>query len=84
MLALRPLLTVVRAPASVGRRARALKITVASNVPAVFTIAGVRHQVNPKPRTITVGIRPGRSTLRLNYSLSSPGGATRGTYIVSR
>ena len=79
-----PALTLVRAPANVSAGARRIRITVAANVPAQFTIAGVRHPVNSTPLTITIAIHPGRSRLRLRYSLSSPGGVSKGTYIVSR
>jgi len=75
---------VVRAPMQVAAKARHLRIVVSSTVPAVFTIAGVRHPVDRKARAITVTIRPGRSMLRVKYALTSPGGVTRGTYVAAR
>jgi hypothetical protein len=73
-----------RAPTQVAGNARHLKIVVASTVPAVLTIAGVPHPVDRRPRTITIAIRPGHSTLHLKYVLRSPGGVTRGTYVAGR
>ena len=84
VLAPKPTLTFVRAPAKLSPRARRITITLASNVPAAFTIAATRHKINSKPRTITIPIHTGRSTLRLRYSLNSPGGIAQGTYVVSR
>jgi hypothetical protein len=84
VLVVPPAFLVARAPTHVAANARRVRIVVASTGPAVLTIAGARHPVDRKPRTITVAIRPGRTTLRLNYSLSSRGGVTRGTYTAIR
>jgi hypothetical protein len=84
VVAARPTFRVARAPAHVPSSARHIRITVASTVPAVLTIAGARHRVDRKPRTITIAIRPGRSTLRFRYALTSPGGVTRGIYVATR
>jgi hypothetical protein len=72
------------APLLVSRRARAVRLRVAASEPATFTIAGRRYSVGPRPRTITVRIRRGRSLLRLRCVLRSPGGVVRGTYIAIR
>lgn len=80
----KPVLTAVRAPADASARARHIRIAVASNVPARLTIAHVRHTVGRRLRTITIPIRPGRSTLRFPYTLKSAGGTVRGIYVVSR
>jgi hypothetical protein len=50
----------------------------------VLTIAGARHAVDRNPRTITIAIQPGRSMLRLDYTLISRGDVTRGTYVAAR
>jgi hypothetical protein len=76
----KPSLTVVRAPASASAHARRIRIAVASNVPATLTITHARHTVGPRLRTITIRLRPGRSTLRFAYTLRSPGGTVRGIY----
>ena len=80
----KPMLTFVRAQTKLSPRARHLKLTLASNVPALFTIAGSHHRIDPKQRAIQIAVHPGRSTLHLHYSLRAAGGIIQGTYIVSR
>jgi virginiamycin B lyase len=84
VLALQPRFLVSQAPTQVSAHARHVRIVIASTTRAVFTIARTRHTVNRKPRAITISIRPGRSILRLKYSLGSSGGVTRGTYFAAR
>ena len=72
---------VFQAPLAVSRRARSVRIRVASSTPATFIVAGRRYAVGPRPRTLTIPIRPGRSLLRLACALRSTGGVIRGTYI---
>ena len=81
---LAPVLTQVRAPTKVRARARRVRIKIASNVPAVFSIAGAHHRVSSKPTTITIAVRPGHTTLRLRYALTSTSGVAHGTYVASR
>ena len=75
---------VFEAPLRVSRNARSIRIVVASTVPATFTIAGRRFAVGPNPRALTVGIRPGRTVLRLACSLRSTAGVIRGAYVAVR
>ena len=84
VLALRPTFLLARAPKRLAPSTRRVRIVVASNVPAVLTIAGNRYAVDRTPRALTIAIRPGRAPLQLAYSLSSPGGLTQGTYIAER
>jgi hypothetical protein len=84
VLAVRPTFLVAHAPKRLAPSARRARIVVASNVPAVLTIAGGRYAVDRTPRALTIPIRRGRAPLQLAYSLSSPGGVTRGTYIAAR
>jgi hypothetical protein len=84
VLAVRPTFLLVRAPKRVAPSARRVRIVVASNVPAVLTIAGGRYAVDRRPRALTIAIRRGRAPLQLAYALSSPGGVTRGTYVAAR
>ena len=84
VLAVRPRFLVARAPKRLAPTARRVRIVVASNVPAVLTIAGGRYALGRTPRALTLAIRRGRAPLRLAYSLSSSGGVTRGTYIAAR
>lgn len=79
-----PVLTQVRAPTMVPPTARRVRITIASNVAADFTIVGAHHHLTNRPRTLTIAIRPGQTTLRLRYTLRSSGGTAHGTYVVSR
>jgi hypothetical protein len=79
-----PTFLLARAPTRVSANARSVRIVVASNAPAVLTIAGARHRVDRKPRTIKIKIRPGRSPLRLKYTLRSSGGVTQQTYVAAR
>jgi hypothetical protein len=79
-----PTFLVARAPANVAPRARQLRMRLASTVPAVLRIAGSRHRLDRAPRTITIALRPGRSTLRFKYSLSAHGAITRGIYVATR
>ena len=84
VLAPNPVLTQVRAPTKVPPTAQRIRITIASNVAADFTIAGAHHHLTNRPRTLTIAIRPGQTTLRLRYTLRSTGGIAHGTYVVSR
>ena len=84
VLALAPRFLVSRAPAHLTAHARYVRIVVAATERAVLTIAGTRHTVDRKPTPIRISIRPGRSILRLKYSLRSPTGVTRGMYLAAR
>jgi hypothetical protein len=81
---LAPILTQVHAPTQVPAGARQIQITIAADVPAAFSVAGAHHRVGTKPTTVTIAIRPGHTTLRLRYTLTSTGGVAHGTYVVSR
>ena len=71
-------------PLLVSPHARSVRIKIASSASATFRIAGRAYAVGPRPRTITVHIRRGRSPLVLRCALRSPGGVIRGTYIALR
>jgi hypothetical protein len=75
---------VFQAPLAVSRRARSVRIRVASSTPATFIVAGRRYAVGPRPRILTIPIRPGRSLLGLACALRSAGGVIRGKYIAVR
>jgi streptogramin lyase len=79
-----PAYLVAQAPAHLSPQARSVRITVASTLPATFTIAGKSYAVSRSPRTLAIAIRPGRSTLRLPCVLRSAGGTVRSTYIAAR
>ncbi|MDX6450512.1 MAG: tripartite motif-containing protein 71 [Gaiellaceae bacterium] len=84
VIAVRPKFLIARAPKRLAPGARRVRIVVASNVPAVLTIAGRRYAVGRTPRALTIAIKRGRAPLQLAYALSSRGGVTRGTYIAAR
>jgi hypothetical protein len=75
---------VFQAPLEVSAHARRVRIAVASTATATFTIGRSRYAVSRRTRFITVGIRPGRSLLRLACALRSPGGVIRSTYLALR
>ena len=64
-----------------GRRAKVLRLRVASSVPARFRLTGrgatpTTAQVSLKPRRVLVPVRPGRGTLKLRARLTAHGKAT--------
>ncbi len=82
--AIRATFLLARAPMHVSPHARRVRMVVAATTVAVLKIGGVRHRVDRRRRTVTIAVRPGRSTLLLKYSLSSPGGTIRGAYVATR
>lgn len=72
------------APRSIGRRARSIRLRVASTVRATLTAAGTRYAVSPRARTLTVAVRPGRGLLSLRLRLSAGRFATRTSLPVRR
>jgi hypothetical protein len=72
------------APLRVSPRARSVRITAATTVPATLVIAGKGYALGPRERTITVHIRPGHTLLVLPCSLRSRGGVIRDTYVAAR
>lgn len=78
--ATRPLFLTLRAPRRLGRKARSLRLTVASSATAAFVvrIAGhkaQRFEVGRRARRLRVKVSTGRATLALHLSLGS--GRTR-------
>jgi hypothetical protein len=78
VLAARPLFLVLSGPKRVGRRARSLKLKVASSLDATLAVRPSprggkvqRFAVSRRPRRLRVRITPGRKTLRLRLSLSA-------------
>ncbi len=82
--AIRATFLLARASMRVSPHTRQVRIMVAATTAAVLKIGGARYRVDRRRRTITIAVRPGRSTLQLKYSLSSPGGVIRGTYVATR
>lgn len=80
----RPIFLVFGGPGRVGRGAHRITLTVASTVPAVLRIAGRRSIVGRGVRTIVVAIKPGRSLLRVPYTLTAFRRVTRGVFTAPR
>jgi hypothetical protein len=79
-----PHLLDLRAPASVGPRARRLTFSVATTIPATLMAAGRRYAVGRGLRNVAVPIRPGRGPLRISLRLVADGKVTRTRLVVPR
>jgi hypothetical protein len=71
MQATTPLFLRLTAPARLSRRARTLRVRVASTVPATLRLGSQHHSVGPRPRGVRFRVRRGRSTLRLRFVLQA-------------
>lgn len=66
------------------RRARQVRLRVASTAAATLRVGGRRFSVGPRASIVSVRIRPGASTLSLRLELRTPAGPTRTTLRVIR
>jgi hypothetical protein len=80
----RPLFLLLHAPRHLSAHAPSLRLRVASSLPATLTAAGQRFAVGRKARAISVRVRPGGHTLRLNLRLTAYGQATLAKLTISR
>jgi hypothetical protein len=80
----KPRLTQLTHPARLGRRARRVRLRVASTVPATLRIGGRRFRLNRRPRAITLPVRPGRMPLDLRLTLSAGSARTAGRVVIAR
>ncbi|HVE67875.1 MAG TPA: hypothetical protein VNB64_04770, partial [Solirubrobacteraceae bacterium] len=71
-----PLFLTVRAPRTLSRLARVVRVRVASSVPASLRVGAQRATVGRRARTIPVGVAPGRGRLRLHLRLTAFGRST--------
>ena len=84
LISVRPIFLEFKAPTRVKKSARSVKLRLASSLPAVFKIAGKRHSLDRKARTITVKVKPASKDLSVPYTLTSGGKTTRGTLKAKR
>ncbi len=66
----RPFFTTLTAPSSLSRRARSVRIRVATNIAATLQFGKRRFAVSPRARNVTLSIKRGSGTLRLTLKLS--------------
>ena len=72
-----PRLILLRAPARVTRRARAIKLRVAANQAGILKASGRRYAVDRQARRIKLRIAPGRKPLQLRLKLTARAGRWR-------
>ena len=68
-----PAFLTLRAPSSLPRRARGLRIRVATSLPATLTIRGRRYLVDRRVRMLRVGVGRGTQRIALRLRLSAFG-----------
>ncbi|MGA9857467.1 MAG: hypothetical protein WBQ18_06360 [Solirubrobacteraceae bacterium] len=68
--AVRPFFTALKTPTGISRKARSVRLRIATNVSATLQIGRHRFFVSPRGRTLTVAIKPGKGPLRLALTLS--------------
>jgi len=71
VLAVRPFFTTFAAPAKLGRRSRAVRLQLATNVSATLRVAGRRYALTRRRRAVTLRVKPGRGTLAIAMRLDS-------------
>jgi len=64
-----PQFTVLEAPRRISRKARRLKLRVATSFESKLKVGGKRFKVGRKPRKVSVRIKPGRGPLALELKL---------------
>jgi hypothetical protein len=79
-----PMLTLLKAPTRISRRARRLALTVASAVPATLVINGRAVRVGPAARSIRVRVQHFRRRVRLAFELRAFTGTMRFVRYVMR
>jgi hypothetical protein len=82
--AVKPAFLTLGAPARVARRARSLRLRVASTVQAVLRVGGKRFAVSPRARRVKVPIRRGKRRLTLRLKLSAGKLVTRQAVSIPR
>ncbi len=84
ILAVRPFFTAVSVPARLSRRARSVRLKLATNVDAVLRAGGRRYALSRRTRAIVVRVTPGRRTLALGVRLSAGRKSATKTLRISR
>jgi hypothetical protein len=80
----RPLFLVLKAPATIKRKARSVRLKVASTLPGRLVVRGQRFKVSRKPRSLKVRIAPGSGRLTLRLRLASGHEATTRNVLIRR
>ena len=71
VIGVKPAFLALDAPARVSRRARKLRLRVASTVTTRLTIGRKRYTVGQRAKRVTVKLKPGKSALKLKLRLGS-------------
>lgn len=79
-----PALVRLSAPNRVSRRARSVRVLVATNVPATLSVGKRSFRVSTKARRIRLTIRPGRADLRLALRLRAGGLRRTAALVIDR
>ncbi len=84
VIASAPAFLTLRAPSSLPRRARGLRIHVATSLPATLAIRGRRYRVDRRVRTIRVGVGRGTKRIVLRLQLRAFGRTSETRLVVPR
>jgi len=84
VLRVAPRFVELKAPRSISRTARRVRVRVVTNVSATLRIGHRRFHVTRRPRLVTVRVRPGRRTLRLRAVLTSSGQRSTAMLVIGR
>lgn len=79
-----PFFVRLSAPRTLSRRARSLTIVVSATQPAALRVGARRFAVGPRGRRLRIPVAAGRSTLRLQLTLSAGGKSSRRIVVVTR
>ena len=71
-------------PSHLGKKARTVRLTVATNVTATLRVSTHKLTVGPQARTFAVPIKAGRAPLRLALTLIAHGKQAAETLVIKR
>jgi hypothetical protein len=74
----------LKAPRTLGRRARRVKLVVESSLRATLRIGKRRYTVKRVPKHLTLRVKPGKRPLRLTLRLSAYGRTAHRTLVIRR
>ncbi len=80
----RPIFLTLKAPGSVKRKARSVRLRVSSSLPARLQVGGQRFRVGRKAHAVTVKVARGAKALHLKLRLTSGGKSTTRTVVIPR
>jgi streptogramin lyase len=84
VIGVRPFFTTLVAPSNIRLRTRQLRLRVATNLAATLRIGKLSFRLTPRPRTLTVSIKPGNRALRLTLNLSEHRARATQTLAITR